>query len=113
MERLYVVVRADLPTPQQAVQAVHAAQAFAVEHPAAHLSWYRGSNTLALLSVADESSLLGLSGKARMRGVPSSLFREPDRGNEATAVVNHPRPEGRGFRSRPPTQGLVPDVQRL
>lgn len=90
MERLYVVVRADLSPAQQAVQAVHAAQAFAVEHPAAHLAWHRGSNTLALLAVEGEAELLALHRKARLRALAASLFREPDLGDQATALVLSP-----------------------
>lgn len=51
MDRLYVVVRADLCPAQQAVQAMHAQRLFAAEHEAVERAWYGTSNTLVLLAV--------------------------------------------------------------
>lgn len=54
IEKLFVIVRADLAQGPQAVQAIHAAIAFVHEHPALEGDWHLKSNTLALLTVPDE-----------------------------------------------------------
>lgn len=91
MEKLYLVTRLDLPLEQQAVQACHAMTEFLVEHNKRALQWHSESNTLALLVVPDEQNLLRLASKASRRGVRFSLFREPDRENELTAIAFEPK----------------------
>lgn len=61
--------------------------------------WYTSSNTLALLIVSNEREIGVLLRKATDRNIPVSVFREPDRGNEMTALVLGP--EGKRL-----TQGL-------
>ncbi len=89
-EKLYLVVRADLSPAQQAVQAAHAAREFASEYPEIERAWFTGSNHLALLSVASEGELRALAKLAGDRGLRGSLFHEPDRNNEATALALEP-----------------------
>lgn len=89
---MYIVVRADLKPGLQAAQACHALRLFSAEHPAEDRAWYENSNNLVLLQVPNEEALLGLL--ERSRGISSSLFREPDLGDEATALAL----EGRGRR---------------
>lgn len=88
--KLYIIVRADLSLGQQAVQGLHALQEFNEEHPWVTSRWYTSSNTLALLSTPNERTLGVLLRKARDRNIPVSAFREPDRGNEMTALVLGP-----------------------
>jgi peptidyl-tRNA hydrolase len=90
-EKLFLVTRLDLPLGQQAVQACHAMTEFLVEHKERAIQWHSTSNTLALLVVPDENNLLRLAVKASRRGVRFSLFREPDRANELTAIAFEPR----------------------
>lgn len=40
MEKLYIIVRGDLPAGAQCAQACHAISTFAAEHPEVHLSWH-------------------------------------------------------------------------
>lgn len=87
MRKLYVVVRGDLSTGQQAVQAIHASQEFVFEHPVEAGSWHLRSNTLALLVVATEAELESLAVRAEISKIPVSRFREPDRDNELTAIA--------------------------
>jgi peptidyl-tRNA hydrolase len=89
-EKLYLVVRADLPAGQQAVQAAHALREFAQHHEETDRHWYETSNHLAILSVPNEAALLRLVGKAEDQGYRYSVFKEPDRGNETTAVALEP-----------------------
>ena len=88
--RLYLVVRADLPPGQQAVQAAHAMREFAAHHPETERAWYESSNTLALLTVEDEAALRALLMQAFPKGLKVSPFHEPDRGGEMTAVAFEP-----------------------
>jgi hypothetical protein len=80
---LYVVGRDDLPPGVQAVQAVHAALAYAA-------SGHYVPETLALLGVRDELDLCWLLDAAEEAGVPAVPFREPDLGDELTAVALGP-----------------------
>lgn len=98
-DKLYLVVRADLCPGQQAVQSVHAMRQFIAEHTGIEREWFELSNHLALLSAPDEWSLLKLVREARQKGIRVSSFREPDRGNELTAIALEPRAKKllRGF----------------
>lgn len=89
-EKLYLVTREDLPPSQQAVQACHAMTEFLMEHKDEGSRWHSTSNTLAFLAVSDETSLHRLASKASRRGFRFSLFREPDRGDELTAIALEP-----------------------
>lgn len=73
---MYVLVRADLAPGAQLAQAVHAAIGLAQGHDDL-------PDTVVVLSVADESSLITQAGTVS----GGELFREPDLGNEATAYA--------------------------
>lgn len=98
-DKLYLVVRADLCPGQQAVQSVHAMRQFVAEHEGIEREWFELSNHLALLAAPDEPSLMSLVRAATRKGLRVSLFREPDRDNEVTAVALEPRAKRllRGF----------------
>jgi peptidyl-tRNA hydrolase len=87
MQRLYVVGRADLVPGLRAAQLCHAARLFADEHPEVEGAWYRDSNNLVLLEVEDEAELVALAARARCA---VSINREPDLGNEVTAIALAP-----------------------
>ena len=87
MDRLYVVVRDDLPAGAQACQAVHAADAFAAEQPELTAAWRRHGGNLVLLSVPDEQALGKLMEAAGSASVSHAAFYETDFGNELTAVA--------------------------
>lgn len=66
--------------------AVHAAVQYAVDYPHLAKAWQDSSNSIVLLSVADESELMKYYTSAScLTGV--SLFKEPDIGNEATSFA--------------------------
>lgn len=83
--KLYVVVREDLPPGAQAVQAAHAMREFAAEHPEIEREWHEKSNTIVMLAT-NETHLGYLLEQAKLRGVETSIFREPDLDNTLTAV---------------------------
>lgn len=69
----------------QAVQAGHAVAAWCHDRP------HDRVHTLVYLHVEGEKELVEIYNDLRAGGVRAMLFREPDRGNEATALaVWHP-----------------------
>lgn len=91
MDRLYVVVRADLSPGLKLAQACHALRLFAEEHPSVELAWYRGANNLVVLQVPDEAALAALGALSEARGLRLATFREPDLDGAVTALALEPR----------------------
>jgi len=88
--KLYLIVREDLSPAQQAVQAAHALRQWVEECPEQDQLWFNTSNCLALVTVPNEREIKILYERALIRGIPTSMFREPDRGNEVTSIVIAP-----------------------
>jgi hypothetical protein len=80
-EMLYVLVRKDLSPEQQAVQAGHAV----AEHLLNGYRWPNG--TLIYLGVKNQNTLRRWRDKLNDLNIPFSVFREPDIGNEITALA--------------------------
>ena len=79
-----MLVRADLTTEQQLVQAVHAAHNAGLDFPAPkHLS-------VVVCSVPDEESLYQAAEHIYLRGIQLTLFSEPDLSGQATALATEP-----------------------
>lgn len=79
---MYVVVRKDLRSSYKAVQAGHALAEYLLRYGT---TWSNG--TLVYLQVECELALLELVEELRGRNLTFSLFREPDIGNEVTAIA--------------------------
>lgn len=62
-----------------------------MQFPMEAKAWHLASNTLAFLATTDEGSLISLYEEAKSRGFLVSLFREPDRNDEVTALALEPR----------------------
>jgi Peptidyl-tRNA hydrolase PTH2 len=86
----------------QAVQSIHAAIQFKFEHPEISLNWFEKSNYLGLLSVVNEVELIALIEQATEKGIPLSVFREPDIDNQITAIALAPGPQSKKLCSRLP-----------
>jgi hypothetical protein len=93
MERLYVIVCADLSPGAQACQGIHAAVQFCFDHPEINKQWYVDSNYLSLLAVKNEKELELYIERACIKGFKFSVFQEPDFGNRATAAAFEPKAE--------------------
>ena len=104
-QKLRVVTRRDLPISTQAVQSAHAVIDFQHEYPVESREWQTTSNYLALLTVADEYQLDKLIQKAELLGIKHTIFREPDLGNEMTAVAFEPSDKSRKLTSACPLLG--------
>lgn len=94
-DRLYIVTRQDLPVGFASAQCAHAAFQFARDQWEQTAPWMRDSQWLVIVTVADEGSLEDLAFRAAQAGLPHSRWREPDRGDELTAVAIAP---GKGAR---------------
>ena len=80
--KLYCIVRKDLSTSQQAVQAGHAVAEFLLRGKPS--SWSNG--TLIYLGVKGLNQLEKLKYKFEHDEIPYTEFREPDIENEPTAI---------------------------
>ena len=83
MNKLFVLVRADLAPSYQAVQAGHAVAAWILDK--APGSWE--NEILVYLHVRREQDLLDLADRLTWEGRAWVLFREPDLGGQATALA--------------------------
>lgn len=79
---VYVLVRADIPLEQQAVQACHASLhvGYAEDEPSS-------PPNLVLLTVPSESRLLAVANDLDKQGLRYSLFNEPDGGMGFSALA--------------------------
>ena len=81
-KRLYVLVRKDLPTSSYiAVQAGHAVAEWLLHDQ----RWQ--NRTLIYLGVKNERELLHWIDKLSFKGIKYVRFREPDMGNQVTAIA--------------------------
>lgn len=85
-----MITRQDIAPGYQAVQSIHAAIQFGMEHPDIHRFWFDRSNYLGLLSVSNEYELERLIEQAAEQGIKFSVFREPDVDNQITAIALEP-----------------------
>lgn len=105
VDKVYVLVRGDLPMGSQLAQAIHAQDEFRSLHPEVHEEWRRTSNTIVVLHLRDEDHLHDLHQKAATRDIPCAVFREPDLEDAATCLVLGPTPYTRRLTARLPLAG--------
>lgn len=99
--KLYLVTRADLSAGQQAAQATHAAiEAARADTPAVR-AWHLDSNTVVLVVVDGAPQLERLARQALIAGCEVHAFREPDLGDELTAIAMLGATAGRVCRGLP------------
>ena len=84
MKKLYVVVRKDLSKSQQAVQGGHALAEYVLRNR--DTDWDNG--TLVYLGIRDESELISLTKKLDCDRICHISFREPDIGDQMTAIAS-------------------------
>ena len=84
-KRLYVLIRQDLESSYQAVQAGHAVAEWMLHCPTQAKEWNNG--TLIYVRVKNKESLLQWSDKLAIKGYEHTMFHEPDIGNQATALA--------------------------
>lgn len=77
------------------MQSMHALRQFTAEHPEIDQLWFNNSNYLGLLSVSSELELQELMERARNQQINVSCFREPDIGDQITAIAIEPGPKSK------------------
>lgn len=87
MERLTIVVRADLPPGAQLAQSCHAVSEFAVNYPTQFREWASNGRNIVCLSLAGEAALVDLLKLAQVKKIQSTWFNEPDFDNGLTAIA--------------------------
>lgn len=87
MLKLFILVRADLPTGLQIAQAIHAAIQWVIEDPDISSVWHQKSNNVVVKHVANEAALLELAAEGERRGLVVEAFKEPDLADATTAVA--------------------------
>lgn len=97
--KLYVVVRQDLAPGSQIAQSLHAFREYIEHHPESEKTWYKNSNTIAILGCQDEEELHSLMSLADGRGIKLAPFREPDFGDALTACAFEPGQKTSSFLS--------------
>lgn len=89
-DRLYIVTRGDLPIGLASAQCAHAAFSFARDRWEQTAPWLRDSQWLVIVTVPDEAALEDLALRAQLGSVAHTLWHEPDRDGELTAVALAP-----------------------
>ncbi len=107
--KLVTVTRTDIPEGYQAVQSTHAAIDFVFEHPTRAGPWHKNSNTLVMLTVEDTKGLIRLMKKCDYLSIVYTVFREPDIGNQITAICIEPHPEVQKMTAKLPL--LIPKTE--
>lgn len=90
MDKLFIVVRKDLGPGSMCAQACHALRAFVENHPEIDKKWFKESNNLVILEVADMHELRRLQARVKTAGFAYATFLEPDFDNMPTAMTVEP-----------------------
>ena len=101
-QKLVIITRRDLSPGYQAVQASHAGIDFQHQHPEIAKQWNKESNYLIILSVENEDQLSLYLEKFKFYNIKTTTFREPDIGNEITAIAVEPSEKTRKLTSKLP-----------
>ena len=101
INKLTSVTRRDLNAGYQSVQSTHSIVKFVFEHPEISGIWFKDPY-LAQLSVENEDALKHLIHKLQKSNIKYSIFREPDLGNQITAIAIEPSDKTRKLISHLP-----------
>ena len=85
-KHFYVLIRTDLPLSQQIVQSIHAAYESAVLF---NDNTFQTHSTV-LCQVNSEKELIKAAYKLELAGIKHHIFKEPDIGNQHTALCTEP-----------------------
>ena len=101
-QKLVIITRQDLHPGYQAVQSAHAGIDFQHEYPEIAKQWNKQSNYLIILSVENEEQLFLCLEKFNYYNLKTTAFREPDIGDELTAIAVEPSPRTKKLTSKLP-----------
>lgn len=101
-QKLIIITRRDLHPGYQAVQSSHCGIDFQHQHPKIAKQWNDNSNYLVILSVENEEQLLLFLEKFKKHNLKTTIFKEPDIGNEVTAIAVQPSEKSKKLTSNLP-----------
>lgn len=102
---MYLVTHAQLSSGYQTAQIAHVVADFIQNNTGLANAWHFTSNSLIVLEAANAAELSVLQERARLRGIVVQEFREPDLGDEVTALAFAPGDATRKFLSNLPCAG--------
>lgn len=85
MKKMYILVRQDLDKIYKLVQGGHGLAQFALEQPELFREW--NNQTIVYLDVCNEESFNYHEFMLDKNNIKYSIFREPDLGNQRTAIA--------------------------
>ena len=104
-DKIYLVTHGNLSAGYQIAQVAHVMADYIMRHPESAANWHAISNSLIVLEAKDASSLSALQEKAKSRSLEVQEFREPDLGDEITALAFTPSSKVRRLLSNLPLAG--------
>lgn len=87
---MYLVTHGNLSAGYQIAQVAHVMAEYALNHHNSAKYWHHLSNSLIVLEAKNARDLSDLQEKAKSRGINVQEFREPDLGDEITALAFEP-----------------------
>jgi hypothetical protein len=87
IEKLYVVVRADMPAGDQLSQSCHAVAEFGVLNPERFTAWATAQRNIVILAAPSMTALSAIAIQLERDGVQFAAFHEPDMFDELTAIA--------------------------
>jgi peptidyl-tRNA hydrolase len=92
MMKMIIITRRDLSPGQQTVQSCHAVAEICLRHgnDPVIAEWGKDHKTMVILGVDNKDEIERWESKLEALDVPCEMFREPDIGNEPTAIAIHP-----------------------
>ena len=85
------MTRRDLTPGQQIAQVAHATTEFAAHNRSAFSYWHTNSQFIIVLAVKDQQELSQLANKLENNDCLVESFKEPDLGNQLTAIAISPK----------------------
>jgi hypothetical protein len=88
MNKLFTIVRSDIPAGAQVAQTAHAVAAFATAHPALFKAWAEPEQrNVVCLAAPTRAALEALLATLTAQGLECAAFRETDLDGELTAIA--------------------------
>lgn len=112
-DKLYLVTHAELSTGYQIAQIAHATADFMLAHPATAQNWSQISNSIIALEAANAEHLSNLLEQAQALNLTTIEFREPDMGDEITAIAFAPSLDTPNLLANLPCAGRTPRDEKL
>lgn len=104
-DKIYLVTHTDLTVGHQITQTAHVIAELAVAHPEHFSKWHNLSQSIIVLQTPSSESLFELYVRAQSASLTVEAFREPDLGDEITALAFLPHADNVRFLANLPLAG--------